>query len=286
MNCDKFNNIRGDKMRSSRIHKKRNKKLYLKSILLTFLVIIPATAIISSMVIYYALNKDKNIDKEAAVFTPVEQAAEAFKYSYDINVKQLYRVEIKKFEEYEDAEAQIAVLKNKKVNGFIVKEQGYLTAYGLFGNKSQADTAAGYLKRKNIESTVNTFDISGINIKYDDMDKNLINIASAVDSAVMKILNEKAALSLESLYSNKKISEKSLDVVIEQEAKLVKYLNYLQDIKTSEANAFYKKSLEDLIKELLVDKLQGDGSYDYYELQNSMMNQGEALKKFYEKSIV
>ncbi|MDF2892878.1 MAG: hypothetical protein K0R80_3245 [Clostridia bacterium] len=244
-------------MRSSRIHKKRNKKLYLKSILLTFLVIIPATAIISSMVIYYALNKDKNIDKEAAVFTPVEQAAEAFKYSYDINVKQLYRVEIKKFEEYEDAEAQIAVLKNKKVNGFIVKEQGYLTAYGLFGNKSQADTAAGYLKRKNIESTVNTFDISGINIKYDDMDKNLINIASAVDSAVMK-----------------------------QEAKLVKYLNYLQDIKTSEANAFYKKSLEDLIKELLVDKLQGDGSYDYYELQNSMMNQGEALKKFYEKSIV
>jgi len=118
------------------------------------------------------------------------------------------------------------------------------------------------------------------------MDKNLINIASAVDAAVIKILNEKAALSLESLYADKQISEKSLEVIIEQETKLVKYLNYLQDIKTSEANAFYKKSMEELIKELLVDKLQGDGSYDYYELQNSLMNQGEALRKFYEKSIV
>jgi hypothetical protein len=273
-------------MRSSRVYKKRKKKNYIKSILLVFLVIIPAAAVMSSMVIYFAVNKDKNMDQEAAVFTPVDQASEAFKYSFDINVKQLYRVEIKRFEEYEDAEAQIAALKNRKLNGFIVKEQGYLAAYGLFGNKSQADTAAGYLKRKNIESTVNTFLISGINIKYDDMDKNLINIASAVDAAVIKILNEKAALSLESLYADKQISEKSLEVIIEQETKLVKYLNYLQDIKTSEANAFYKKSMEELIKELLVDKLQGDGSYDYYELQNSLMNQGEALRKFYEKSIV
>ncbi len=153
-------------------------------------------------------------------------------------------------------------------------------------NKSQADTAAEYLKRKNINSITNAVNISGINIKYDDIDNNLIDLASAVDAAALKLLNEKSALSLESLYSNKKISQKSLEIIIEQETKLVKYLNYLKDIKTSEANAVYKKSLENLINELLVDKLQGDGSYDYYELQNSLMNQAEALRKFYEKLIV
>jgi hypothetical protein len=273
-------------MRSSRISKKRNKKVFLRNILLTFLVIIPAAAVISSIAIYFTVMNDKNIDTAAAVSKPRDQVAQAFKYNFDMNAKQLYRVEIKKFEKYEDAEAQIAILKNKKLNGFIVKDQGYLAAYGLFVNKSQADTAVNYLKRKNIKSTVNIININGINIKYDDIDKNLIDLSSAVDVALLKILNEKAALSLESLYSNKQISEESLKITIEQEAKLAKYLNYLKDIKTSDINAVYKKSLEDLINELLVDKFQVDGSYDYYDIQNSLMNQGEAIMQFYEKLIV
>lgn len=273
-------------MRNSRMNQKRKKRLYFKNILLVFLIIIPATAIISSFAIYFSVNRDKGDDRLAAALISKDQAVKAFKYNFDVSEKQLYRVEIKKFEKYEDAESQIALLKKKKLNGFIVKEQGYLVAYGLYMNESQADTATEYLKRKDIESVVNIFSLSGINIKYDDLDNNLIDIASAVDVSILKVLNEKAALSLESLYSGKKISGSSLELLIEHEAKLVKYLNYLKDIKTSEANIVYKESLESLMNELLVDKLQVDGSYDYYELQNSLMNQGEALRKFYEKLMV
>lgn len=270
-------------MRNSRINKKRKRRLNIRNILLFFLIVIPATAIFSSFVIYFSVIRDKGVDTAAPAFISKDQVVKAFKYNFDINTKQLYRVEIKKFEKYEDAESQIALLKKKKLNGFIVKEQGYLVAYGLFINESQADTATKYLKRKGIESIVNVFSISGINIKYDDLDNNLIDIASAVDAATLKVLNEKAALSLESLYSDKQISGNSLELLIEYEAKWVKYLNYIKDIKTSEANIVYKKNLESLMNELLVDKLQVDGSYDYYELQNSLMNQGEALRKFYEK---
>jgi hypothetical protein len=271
-------------MRKSRIEKKKKRRLFLRNSLLIFLIIIPAAAIISSFAIYYTVMRDKDVEA-ATAFIPKDQAVEAFKYNFDINARQLFRVEIKKFEKYEDAESQIQLLKKKKLNGFIVKEQGYLVAYGLFINESQAETAVKYLKRKGFESSVNVFDINGINIKYNDMDNNLIDIASAVDAVAMKILNEKAALCLESLYSNKEINEKSLEAVIEQETKLVKYLNYLKIVKTTD-NVDYKKNLESLINELLVDKLVVDGSYDYYELQNSIMNQGEALRKFYEKLMV
>jgi hypothetical protein len=272
-------------MRKSRIEKKKKRRLFLRNILLIFLIIIPVAAIISSFAIYYAVMRDKNVDAAAAAFIPKDQAVKAFKYNFDMSARQLFRVEIKKFEKYEDAESQIQLLKKKKLNGFIVKEQGYLVAYGLFINKSQAETAAKYLKRKGFESIVNVFNINGINIKYNDIDNNLIDIASAVDAVAIKVLNEKAALCLESLYSGKEINEKSLEAVIEQETKLVKYLNYLKIVKTTE-NADYKKNLESLINELLVDKLVVDGSYDYYDLQNSLMNQGEALRKFYENLMV
>ena len=270
-------------MRSSRAMKNKNKKTYIKYLLLTFLVIIPLLAFLSAIALQFAVSKDKNIDMPTAIFMPKDNSVEAFKYSFDINVKQLYRVELQKFGTYEEAEAQIADLKKKKLNGFIIKEQGYLTAYGLFWNKSQADTAVQFLKRKNIESTAHVVDISGISLKYSDVDKTLIDLASAVDAAMLKIMSEKSALSLESLYSDKKMDDKSLETIIEQEIKLAKYLNYLKDIKTSEVNVTYRNNLEELVKELLVDKLQEDGSYDYYNLQNSLMNQGDALIRFYEK---
>lgn len=266
-------------MRNSRINKKRKKKSYIRGILLVFLIIIPVAAIISSFGIYFSVNSDK--DKADTLITE-NQAIKAFKYNFDIKAKKLFRVELEKYEKYEDAESQIALLKKKKLNGFIVKEQGYLVAYGLFINQSQADTAAKYLKRKSIESVVNVINISGMNIKYDDIDNNLFDIVKAVDAVALKVYNEKAVLSLETLYSNKKISGKNLDVIIEQEERLVNILNYLKDIKTSEANVVYKKNLEILVNELLIDRLVVDGSYNYYELQNSLMNQGEALRKFYE----
>jgi hypothetical protein len=270
-------------VRSSRTIKNKNRKVYIKYLLLAFLLIIPVTAIISGVALHLAVSKDKSITLPAAIFTPKDSGVEAFKYNFDVESRQLYRVELQKFDRYQDAEAQIAALKKKKLNGFIIKEQGYVNTYGLFWNKSQADTAAKFLKRKNIESTVQVIDINGINVKYSDVDKTLIDLATAVDAAVLKVLSEKSALSLESLYSDKKISDKSLVIIIEQETKLAKYLNYVKDLKTSEANSAYREKLENLVYEVLVDKLQVDESYDYYSLQNSLMNQGDALIKFYEK---
>jgi galactitol-specific phosphotransferase system IIB component len=273
-------------MRSSRTDKKRNKKTYIRNILVVFFVIVPVTAVTSSLALHYAFSEQRNIKDVPAVFEPDKPTVETFKYNIDIKAKQLYRVEIKKLDKYEDAEAQVAALKKKKLNCFIVKEQGFLLVYGLFMNESQANTVTKYLKRKNIDSTVNVINISEMNIKYDDVDITLIDLASAVDAAVLKILSEKAVLSLEGLYSDKHTEDKSLQVIVEQEAKLAKYLNYLKDIKTSEANAVYKANLENLIKEVLENGLDADGSYSYYNLQNSLLNQGEALRRFYEKLTV
>lgn len=270
-------------MRSTRVNKKKNKKIYIRNILLAFFVIIPSAAFISANVINMAVYKDKSLDKPVAFFKPTNHTVEAFKYNIDINSKELYRVEIKKYEKYEEAENRVTELKKKKLNAFIIKEQGYLVAYGIYTNKSQADTAAKYLKRKNIDSIVNSVSVNGVKIKYDDLDITLIDLATAVDDAAMRIINEKSALSLESLYSDKLISEEGLKAVLEQERNLDKYLNYLKDIKTSEANKAYKTNLEELIKELLGDRLQSDDNFDYYNLQNSLMKQAEALRKFYIK---
>jgi hypothetical protein len=273
-------------MRGSRRERKRNRRIYIRNIIVVFFVIIPIAAIISSLALHYAFSEEKNTKNTTEIFAPSNLAVEAFKYSIDINAKQLYRVEIMKHDKYEEAEAQIAALKNKKLNGFIVKEQGFLIAYGLFVDESQADTAIKYLKRKNIDSSIARIDINGTNIKYDDMDITLIDLASAADRAVLKILSEKSALSLESLHTNKQIAGKSLETIIEQEAKLEKYLNYLKDIKTSEVNAAFKEALEVLIEEILDNGLAADGSYDYYNLQNSLMKQGEILRRFYERFMV
>lgn len=278
--------MRGDQLRSSRVAKKKNRKAYIRNILLAFLVIIPASAIITSAAIHIAISKDKGIESVTAILTPQTEDVEAFKYNFDIEAKTLYRVEFKRFDKYGDAEALIAALKDKGLNGFIIKEQGFVTAYGLFPNKSQADTAAEFLQRKKIKSTISVINIKGLNLKYDDIDKDLIDLAFAVDEAAFSIIREKSALSLESLYSGRQISGTSLNTVIELEVMLAKYLNYLENIKTSEANARLKQNLDVLIKELLADKLKAENGYDYYNLQNSLMNQGEALKRFYEKLII
>jgi|GEM_PF-2088275 len=275
--------IWGGKLRSSRTIKNKNKKNYIRYLLLTFLVIIPITAIISSVGVFLSVDKDKHINMPIPAFTPIDKSVNAFKYNFDIESKQLYRVELNKFDQYEAAEAQIASLKKKKLNGFIVKENGYLTAYGMFCNKSQADTAVEFLKRRKVSAVAVELKVSGISLQYSDIDKNLIDIAEAVDAVLVKIISEKSALSLESLYSDKQMGDQSLQTIIEQEAKLYKYMNYLKEIKTSEVNAEYKSNLEALISEVLVDKLEANESYDYYSLQNSLMNQGGALMRFYEK---
>jgi hypothetical protein len=269
-------------MRISRAAKTRRRKNYIKLILLTFLIIIPFTAILSSYALNNAVWKDKAV-KPLEVFESNDEALQAFKYSFHIEAKKLFRVELGKLEEYETAEIQINTLKKKKLNGFIVKNEGFIVAYGLFWNKSQADTALEFLRRKNIEGAVVEYDIAEASILYTEEDTRLIELASAIDEKVLKLISEKSALSLESLYSDKKISGDALKTVIEEEERLIKYLNYLKSIKVSEASMDLKLKLEGLLNELLIDRLQADGSYDYYSLQNSLMNQSEAIRLFYEK---
>lgn len=273
-------------MRTTRVEKKQKRKRYIRNLLWIFLVIIPFTAVSSAFVLNFAMNREQEKIKPAAIFKPAKEEADAFKYSFDVSPREFYRVEIKKYDKYEDAEANLISIKNKKLNGFIIKEQGYLVAYGVYMNKSQADTAAAFLKRKGVQNSVNSMKINGFGMKYDDIDKILIDLAKATDRAIMKIAAEKAALSLEGLYSNKKISGQSLETIIENEAELDKYLNYLKTVKTSENTAYFKEELVGLINEILIDRLSPDGSYGYYDLQNSLLYQIEALDKFYEKLVV
>lgn len=273
-------------MRSTRAEKNLKRKKYIKSLLWTFLVIIPFTAVASSFALEYMMNRGADISKSAEVVKPIDEEIETYKYNFNIASKELYRVEIKKYDKYEDAEALIANLKKKKLNGFIIKEQGYLAFHGVYFNKSQAEADVSYLKRKNIQASVNTVIINGFSIRYEDIDKTFIDLIKATDKVILSIAEEKAALSLEGLYSDKKISDTSLSGIIEDEAKLERYLKYLMDVKTSKSTAHYKVELEELIKEVLADRLSSEDSYSYYDLQNSLVNQVNAFHKFCSKLIV
>lgn len=270
-------------MRSKRAETKIKRKKYIRTILLIFLVIIPLTAVSSSFVLYYVMNRGSAINTPNEEVKQADREIDNYKYSFNVEPKEFYRVEIKKYDKYEAAEASIAALKNKKLNGFIIKEQGYLTIHGIYLNKSQAETAAKYLKRKGVQASVNSVNISGYDIKYDDIDKTLIDLAKATDKTILKIIDEKAALSLEGLYSNKEIGGTSLNGIIENEAKLSRYLKYLENVKTSKNTANYKTELEALIKEVLADGLNSEDSYSYYDLQNSLLNQINAFRKFCNK---
>ncbi len=267
-------------MRSTRVAKKQMKKNYIINLLAIFLIIIPLGAVAGSYLLHNAFAATAGFNEEPVAADPQSQTA--FKYSIDMTAKQLYRVDIKKFDGYEDAETYLETLKKNKLNGFILKEEGYIVTYGMFGNESQAKTAVQYLGRKHIEAAVSLMDINNMNLPYGEDDKKLMELLSAIDGAIVKLINEKSALSIESLYSNKEISTQGLDNAAKLEEQLAKYLNYLKDIKTTEENSVLKSRLEKLAKEILIDKLTLEGSYDYYKLQNSLMNQAEALKKFYE----
>lgn len=267
-------------MRSTRVAKKQMKKNYIINLLIVFLVVIPLGAVGGSYLLHDAFASPAGFQKETVALD--QQSETAFKYHIDMTAKQLYRVDIKKFEGYEAAESYLEKMKKNKLNGFILKENGYVVTYGMFSNESQAKTAVQYLSRKHIEAAASLMDINSMNLQYGEDDKKLMELLSAIDGAVVKLINEKSALSIEGLYSNKEIAGQGLENAVKLEEQLSKYLNYLKDIKTTEENSELKSRLEKLAKEILIDQLPPEGSYDYYKLQNSLMNQVEALKKFYE----
>jgi hypothetical protein len=256
------------------------KKNHITNLLIIFLFIIPVGAVGGSYAIHNAFGTSTGGNVEAV--TTKQQNQQASKYSIDMGAKQVYRVDIKKFKTYEEAEAQVQALKKKKLNGFILKEEGYVVTYGMYASESQAKSAVQFLSRKRIQGTAGLMDINPRNLHCEDGDKKLIQLVSALDGVVEKIISEKSSLSLESLYSNKKISGQSLDKVVKLEEQISKYLNYLKDINTTDEDSDLKSRLENMAKEVLIDGLSPEGSYDYYNLQNSLMNQAEALKKFYE----
>lgn len=273
-------------MRSSRLIKKRNHKKYIRLLLWWFLVIIPVAALSTSVVLHVVLNEDETVNAHTAAVVPADEVMQAFKYSQDVKPKVLYRVEIQKYEKYEDAEATIASLQKKRLNGFIVKENGYVTCFGVFADETQAKSAAEFLTRKKVTAVVNIIEINGASLQYNEKDKRLIELSIATDGCLEKIIKDKSAFSLESLYGNKKISETDLNEIIENEQKLYKYLNYLMDEEPSQDSVELKADLERLIREALGDTLKGDETYDYYTMQNSLMNQAEALRRFYSKNMI
>jgi len=286
LNYGKFKYVRGEIMRSQRAEIKIKRKKYIKNLLWLFLVIIPLTAVVSSFALDYVMNIGKEKDTPIAAVKPVDEEINDYKYSFSISSKELYRVEIKKYDKYEDAEALIVTLKNKKLNGFIIKEQGYLTFHGIYLNKSQAENNVKYLKKKGIQASVNSVNINGFGISYTDIDKTLIDLAKATDKVILSIVEEKADLSLKIINSKEKIGGANLGGIIENETKLTNYLKYLQDTKTSKKTSFYKVELEELIKEVLADRLFSEDNYNYYELQNSLINQVNAFQKFYNSLVV
>lgn len=261
-------------LRMTRFETNRRKRAFKRTILVLFIFVIPLAAIAASM---FLMNIYNGSGKEAAAELSPSNNMTAFKYDYIIEGKTLYRIELKDTESFEEAEAYIKVIKGKKLNGFIVKENGYKVVYGVFANKEDAVKVQQSIAAK-VESVIAEFKLQGYSLKYNEADNAFIQLVQATDKLIWDNAAAKSMVSLEVALKSKNNLEAVFEGISQGEIKLEKYLGYAEKINVPNEQKLFRESFVVLLEEVLAHKL--DNTKDYYKIQESMMNQLEAYKKF------
>ncbi|HYF82554.1 MAG TPA: hypothetical protein VEB00_05965 [Clostridia bacterium] len=264
----------------TRFERNRNRKALKKVVLVLFLVIVPLTAVAASIFFMNIYNKGSSM--EALGGTPSNSVV-AFKYNYEINSKALYRIELQSSESFEEAGAYLKSIKAKKLNGFIVKEKGYKVIYGVFVSQDEADKVQDSIAVKVKGSIVETR-LPGYSLKYNETDNTFIQLVQATDKLIWETAKSKSMISQEiALKSNVDLAP-ALEEISKGEVKLEKYLGYAENINVSKEQMVFRENFVILLKEVLAHKL--DNEKDYYRIQDGMMNQLEAYKKFIGKLLI
>jgi hypothetical protein len=268
-------------LRMTRFERNNNRKAFKRAVLVLFVLIVPLAAVAASMFFMNIYNKGSGI--EVLIDGTPSNNVVAFKYNYEIESKDLYRIELQSSDSFEEAEAYIKSIKTKKLNGFILKENGYKVIYGVFANQDEAEKVQDSIAVK-VKGNITQTKLPGYSLKYNETDNTFIQLVQATDKLIWETVKAKSLISREIALKSKDNFAPVLEEISKGEVKLEKYLGYAEKINVPKEQKAFRENFVMLLKEVLAHKLDNDK--DYYKIQGAMMNQLEAYKKFIGKLLI
>jgi len=259
----------------TRYGKNRKKRVAKKIVIALFLFVIPLVAVAVSMLFMNIYNSEN--DKEALADGLPLNSVTAFKYNYEMGSKTLYRLQLNSSESFSEAEEYIKSIKNKKLNAFILKDEGYKVIYGVFTSIDEADKVQEKISQK-AECSISEIILPSFSLKYNESDNTFIQLVQAVDKLIWEVAEAKSVLSNEIFLESQNDSKPVLDKIAYNEGKLEQYLGYAKKINVSKEHKFFRESFVLLLQEVLEEKL--DNEKDYYKIQIGLLNQIEAYRRF------
>lgn len=262
-------------MRMTRYGRNRKKRAERNTVIALFFFVVPLAAVAVSMFFMNIYNSGN--DKKASADGLPLNSVTAFKYNYEMGNKTLYRLQLDSSENFSEAEAYIKSIKNKKLNGFILKEDGYKVIYGVFTNIDEADKVRDSIAKK-AEGSLSETRLPGFSLKYNESDSTFIQLVQAADKLIWEIAEAKSLLSSKIVLDPKSDIKPVLEKVAYNESKLEQYLGYAKKIDVSYEHKTFRDSFVLLLEEVLAERL--DNEKDYYKLQIGLINQIEAYRRF------
>lgn len=262
----------------SRYERSRKRHAARKRVLALFLVIVPLVAVLASFFIMNIYEGNKGIG--IPVDGNSEDSRPVFEHKYDIGEKKLYRFELFSTANLGEAEDYLKDLKSKKLNGFILKENGYKVIYGVFTSREQAEKIQSIIAKK-VEGSIFEISMSGFSLEYNERDNAFIQLVQATDKLVWDIISAKSELSRRITEQPKADTEELVELIQSSEAKLERYLGYAEEVNVSKEQAAVRNDFAAMIKE--VTALRLDDRNNYFKIQSGLMNQIDAYGKYAEK---
>ncbi|MGE5676930.1 MAG: SPOR domain-containing protein [Pseudomonadota bacterium] len=262
----------------SRYERSRKRQAARKRVLALFLVIVPLFAVLASFFIMNIYDGNKGIG--IPVDGNSEDSNPVFEYNNDIGERTVYRLELFSTTDLGEAEDYLKGLKSKKLNGFILKEDGYKVIYGVFTSREQADKIQSIIAKK-VEGSVSEIKFPGFSLRYNERDNAFIQLVQATDKLLWDIVTAKAELSRSITEQPKADTEELVGSIQNSEAKLERYLGYAEEVNVSKEQAAMRNDFEAMLKEVTSQRL--DDRNNYFKIQSGIMNQIEAYRKYAEK---
>jgi hypothetical protein len=265
-------------LRMTRYERNRKRSTIGKLVIVLFLIIVPLAAFSTSIFIMNMYNKGNGIEASANELPSKEIAA--FKYNFEIESKIFYRLVLNRKDSFEEAEAYVKSIKAKKLNGFVLKEDGYMIIYGVFADYDEASNVKGIIESK-VQGSIAENKLPGYSLKYNEADSTFIQLVEATDKLIWEAAKAKSLISQELALKSKKDNTAVIEEISRIETKLEKYLGYAKEIEVTKEQMHFRDNFVILLEEVLASKLDNDK--DYYKIQGSLLNQLEVYRKFIDK---
>lgn len=259
----------------SRYERSRKRQAARKKVLTLFLVIVPLLAVFASFFIMNIYDGNKGIG--IPVDGNSENSQPVFEYKYDIEERTLFRLELFNTTSLGEAEDYLKGLKSKKLNGFILKENGYKVIYGVFTSREQAERVQGIIAKK-VEAGITEINIPGFSLGYNERDNAFIQLVQATDKLVWDIVSYKAELSMKITEQPKADTEELVGLIQSCEAKLERYSGYAEEVDVTREQSAVRSSFAEMVKETAALRL--DDRSNYFKIQSGLMSQIEAYRKY------